>query len=181
MGAHSGGQSMPERCSLSSIPQQHGADPQHHFCLKDALETQKKDSQHVIGTMTRYTVFRRLEFRNRHVLGLLLTALSLSGCQLIQDQLDGNQAPALSDLVASPAERSSTPAGGLQLEHNIEGYLSCARLDERQRIEELWRSPTPSTPSKSRYTVMLRVDDGLNTAAGSVAVRVLEAEVKRRE
>ncbi len=40
----------------------------------------------------------------KHVLGLLLTALSLAGCQLIQDQLDGNQAPVVSHLMPDPSE-----------------------------------------------------------------------------
>ena len=36
---------------------------------------------------------------HKRVLDLLLITLGLSGCQLIQDQLDGNQPPILSDFV----------------------------------------------------------------------------------
>lgn len=122
----------------------------------------------------------------KHVLGLLLTALSLPGCQLIQDQLDGNQAPALSDLVAEPAEGQAPLLVGFSWHAaDIEGdTLSCTLVygDERQRIENCGEvANTFHTFEKpGGYTVVLRVDDGQNTAARSVAVRVLEAEVEER-
>lgn len=120
----------------------------------------------------------------KHVLGLLLTALSLSGCQLIQDQLDGNQVPALSDLVAEPAEGQAPLLVGFSWNAaDIEGdTLSCtlAYGSEQQQVENCGEvTNTFHTFEKpGGYTVVLWVHDGMNRAAKSVAVRVLEAEVK---
>lgn len=120
----------------------------------------------------------------KHILGLLLTTLSLSGCQLIQDQLDGNQAPALSDLVAEPAEGQAPLLVGFSWNAaDIEGdTLSCTLIhgSQRQQVENCGEVTNTfhTFEEPGGYTVVLRVDDGLNTAARSVAVKVLEAEVE---
>jgi cellulose 1,4-beta-cellobiosidase len=120
----------------------------------------------------------------KHVLGLLLTALSLSGCQLIQDQLDGNQAPAFSDLGAEPAEGQAPLLVGFSWNaDDVEGdTLSCTLVygNERQQVENCGEVTNTfhTFEEPGRYTVVLRVDDGLNTAARSVAVRVLKPEIK---
>ena len=75
----------------------------------------------------------------KRVLGLLLTTLGLSGCQLIQDQLDGNQPPVLSDFVAEPAEGQAPLLVGFSWSAaDVEGdALSCALVygSERQQVE----------------------------------------------
>ena len=120
----------------------------------------------------------------RHVLGLLLTTFSLSGCQLIQDQLDGNQAPALSNFVAEPAEgRAPLLVGFSWSATDIEGdTLSCTLLygNERQRVENCGEVTNTfhTFEEPGGYTVVLQAHDGMNRAARSVAVRVLEAEIE---
>lgn len=124
----------------------------------------------------------------KRVLGLLLTTLGLSGCQLIQDQLDGNQAPALSDFVAEPAEGQAPLLVGFSWSAvDIEGdTLSCTLMygNERQQVENCGEVTNTfhTFEEPGGYTVVLRVDDGLNAVARSVAVRVLEVEVgEKRE
>lgn len=124
----------------------------------------------------------------KRVLGLLLTTLGLSGCQLIQDQLDGNQAPALSDFVAEPAEGQAPLLVGFSWSAvDIEGdTLSCTLMygNERQQVENCGEVTNTfhTLEEPGGYTVVLRVDDGLNAVARSVAVRVLEVEVgEKRE
>ena len=41
---------------------------------------------------------------SKRVLGLLLITLGFSGCQLIQDQLDGNQAPVVSHIIPDTSQ-----------------------------------------------------------------------------
>lgn len=123
----------------------------------------------------------------RHVLGLLLTIFSLSGCQLIQDQLDGNQAPALSNFVAEPAEGQAPLLVGFSWSAaDIEGdTLSCTLLygNERQQVEncEEVTNTFHTFEEPGGYTVVLQVYDGTNRIAKSVAVRVLEAEIEGSE
>ena len=120
----------------------------------------------------------------RHVLGLLLTFLSLSGCQLIQDQLDGNQAPALSSFVAEPAEGQAPLLVGFSWSAaDIEGdTLSCTLLygNERQQVENCGEVTNTfyTFEEPGGHTVVLQVYDGTNRIAKSVAVRVLEGEVE---
>lgn len=120
----------------------------------------------------------------RYVLGLLLTFLSLSGCQLIQDQLGGNQAPALSDFVAEPAEgRAPLLVGFSWSAADIEGdTLSCTLVyeSERQQVENCGEVTNTfhTFEEPGGYTVVLHVHDGMNRVARSVAVRVLEVEIE---
>ena len=76
---------------------------------------------------------------SKRILGLLLTAVGLSGCQLIQDQLDGNQPPALSGFAAEPAEGQAPLLVGFSWSAaDVEGdALSCALVygSERQQVE----------------------------------------------
>jgi hypothetical protein len=44
----------------------------------------------------------------KQILGLLSNRLNLSGCQLIQHQLDGNQAPLVNHLMPDPSEGNSS-------------------------------------------------------------------------
>ena len=123
----------------------------------------------------------------RHVLGLLLTTFSLSGCQLIQDQLDGNQAPALNNFVAEPAEGQAPLLVGFSWSAaDIEGdTLSCTLLygNERQQVENCGEVTNTfhTFEEPGGYTVVLQVYDGTNRIAKSVAVRVLEAEIEGSE
>ena len=120
----------------------------------------------------------------KYVIGLLLTFLSLSGCQLIQDQLDGNQAPALSNFVAEPAEGQAPLLVAFSWSAaDIEGdTLSCTRLygNERQQVENCGEVTNTfyTFEEPGGYTVVLQVHDGMNKVAKSVAVRVLEPEIR---
>lgn len=121
----------------------------------------------------------------KHVLGLLLTALSLSGCQLIQDQLHGNQAPVVSHLMPDPPEGEAPLLVSFSWEvTDIEDdKLSCTLAyddGEEQKVENCGEvTNTFHTFQKpGGYTVVLNVVDGTNSVASSVAVRVLEAEVQ---
>ena len=117
----------------------------------------------------------------KRVLSLLLTALGFSGCQLIQDQLDGNQPPVLSDFVAEPAEGQAPLLVSFSWSAaDVEGnFLSCtlAYGSERQQVENCGEV-THTFAEPGGYTVVLQVHDGMNKAARSVAVRVLEPEIR---
>ena len=121
---------------------------------------------------------------SKRVLGLLLIALGLSGCQLIQDQLDGNQPPVLSDFVAEPAEGQAPLLVGFSWSAaDVEGdALSCTLVcgSERHQVEncEEVTHTFRTFAEPGGYTVVLQVHDGLNRAARSVAVRVLEEEME---
>ena len=120
----------------------------------------------------------------KYVFGLLLTTFSLLGCQLIQDQLDGNQAPTLSNFVAEPAEGQAPLLVGFSWSAaDIEGdTLSCTLLygNGRQRVENCGEVTNTfyTFEEPGGYTVVLQVYDGMNRAAKSVVVRVLEGEVE---
>jgi len=121
----------------------------------------------------------------KYLVVTLLVSLSLSSCAFIQDQLDGNQAPVVGTLVPEPAEGEAPLLVGFSWEvADIEGdALTCTLVyedGEEQRIDNCgelthtfhtFREP-------GGYTVKLHVDDGLNSVASSVAVRVLEAEIE---
>ena len=120
----------------------------------------------------------------KRVLGLLLTALGLSGCQLIQDQLGGNQPPVLSDFVAEPAEGQAPLLVGFSWSAaDVEGdALSCTLVygSEREQVENCGEvTHTFHTFAEpGGYTVVLQAHDGMNRAARSIAVRVLEEEME---
>ena len=113
----------------------------------------------------------------KRILGLLLTTLGLSGCQLIQDQLDGNRPPVLSDFVAEPAGGQAPLLVGFSWSAaDVEGdILSCTLVygSEREQVENCGEVPH-TFEEPGGYTVVLQVHDGMNRAARSVAVRVLE-------
>ena len=121
---------------------------------------------------------------HKRVLDLLLITLGLSGCQLIQDQLDGNQPPVLGDFVAEPAEGPAPLLVGFSWSAaDVEGdFLSCTLVygSERQQVENCGEvTHTFRTfEEPGGYTVVLQVHDGMNKAARSVAVRVLEPEIR---
>ncbi len=122
---------------------------------------------------------------SKRVLGLLLTALGLSGCQLIQDQLDGNQAPVVSHFMPDPSQGEAPLLVGFGWEvSDIEDdKLSCTLAyddGEEQRVENCGEvTNTFHTFQKpGGYTVVLNIVDGMNSVASSITVRVLEAEVQ---
>ena len=121
----------------------------------------------------------------KYLVVILLVSLSLSSCAFIQDQLGGNQVPVVGTLVPEPAEGEAPLLVGFSWEvADIEGdALTCAFVyddGEEQRIDNCgelthafhtFRKP-------GGYTVELHIDDGLNSVAASVAVRVFEAEIE---
>ena len=121
----------------------------------------------------------------KHILGLLLTALSLSGCQLIRDQLDRNQAPALSDLVAEPAKGEAPLLVGFTWSAaDAEGdALTCTlnfgdgATDEIESCGQVANHFHEYT-RLGGYVAVLNVSDGITTVSKSVAVRVIEAETE---
>lgn len=122
----------------------------------------------------------------KRVLGLLLTALGFSGCQLIQDQLDGNQAPALSDFVAEPAEGQAPLLVGFRWSAaDSEGDALTCTLDfdngATDKIEKCGQIANHfhKYTRLGGYVAVLNVSDGTTTVSKSVAVRVIEAETKK--
>jgi len=112
---------------------------------------------------------------------VLLLGLTLAGCEMIEDQLDGNQPPAVSEFVAEPAEGEAPLLVAFSWElADLEGdTLTCILTYEgaaRETVQNCGQvTDTFHTFEESGgYTVVLSVSDGLNTAAKSVAVRVLD-------
>lgn len=121
----------------------------------------------------------------KHIVASLLAAFTLSSCQLIEDQLDGNQAPVVGGLVPDPSEGEAPLLVGFSWDiADVEGdTLSCRLIygdGEEQTINNCGEVTNTfhTFEETGGYTVMLTVNDGLNRAAKSVAVRVLEAEVE---
>ncbi len=119
----------------------------------------------------------------KRVLSLLLTALGLSGCQLIQDQLDGNQAPAVSGFAAEPAEGQAPLLVGFSWRAaDPEGDALTCTLDfgdgATDRIENCGQVANHFHEYTwlGGYVAVLDVSDGTTTVSNSVAVRVIEAE-----
>ena len=121
----------------------------------------------------------------KYLVVVLLISLNLSSCDLIQVQLDGNQAPVVNALEPEPAEGEAPLLVGFSWEVvDMEGdTLTCTLVyddGEEQRIDncgELTHAfHTFSKPGG--YAAKLHVDDGLNSVASSAAVRVLEAEIE---
>lgn len=121
----------------------------------------------------------------KRVLGLLLTTLGLSGCQLIQDQLDGNQAPTLSDFAAEPAEGQAPLLVGFGWSAaDAEGdVLTCTlnfndgATDEIENCGQVANHFHEYTQSGG-YVAVLSVSDGTTMVSKSVAVRVIAAETE---
>lgn len=121
----------------------------------------------------------------KYLVVILLVSLSLSSCEFIQDQLDGNQAPVVSALTPEPAEGETPLLVGFSWEvADIEGdVLTCTLVyddGEEQRIDNCGElTHTFHTFRKpGGYTVELHIDDSLNSVASSVAVRVFETEIE---
>jgi hypothetical protein len=119
----------------------------------------------------------------KYIVAIFLAAFTLSSCQLIQDQLDGNQAPVVGELVPDPPEGDAPLLVGFSWNiADIEGdTLSCTLIyndGEEQRVDNCGEvTNTFHTFEKpGGYTVMLTANDGVNNAAASVAVRVLEGQ-----
>lgn len=122
----------------------------------------------------------------KRVLGLLLTALGFSGCQLIQDQLDGNRPPVLSDFVAEPAEGQAPLLVGFRWSAaDSEGDALTCTLDfdngATDKIEKCGQivNHFHEYTRLGGYVAVLNVSDGTTTVSKSVAVRVIEAETKK--
>lgn len=114
---------------------------------------------------------------------ILSATLGLTGCQLIQDQLDGNQPPTVGEFSAAPAEGNAPLLVGFSWEiADLEGdTLSCTLVygSQKRRVEDCGQVTDTfyTFEEPGGYAVVLTVDDGMNRAATSVAVRVLEAVV----
>ncbi len=122
---------------------------------------------------------------SKRIFAVLVVLFGLSGCELIQDQLDGNQAPVISALVPDPAEGDAPLLVGFSWEvADIEGdTLSCKLVygdGEEQQIDNCGEVTNTfyTFYDPGGYTVKLHVDDGFNSVVSSIAVRVLEAEVE---
>ncbi len=120
----------------------------------------------------------------KHLFAVALVLFGLSGCELIQDQLNGNQGPVVSALDPDPAEGEAPLLVGFSWEiADIEGdALTCTLAygnGEEQKIDNCGEVTNMfyTFYEPGGYAVKQRVDDGLNSVTSSVAVRVLEAEV----
>ena len=123
---------------------------------------------------------------SKRVLSFLLTTLGLSGCQLIQDQLDGNQPPVLSDFVAEPAEGQAPLLVGFSWSAvDSEGDALTCTLDFDDGVTDKIENCGQVANHFHEYTrlggyvTVLNVSDGTTTVSKSVAVRVIEAETKK--
>ena len=118
------------------------------------------------------------------ILILLFTATSLSSCQLIEDQLDGNQTPVVNNLTAEPAEGEAPLLVGFSWDvTDIEGdSLSCTLVygDKRQQVDDCGAvtNTFATFEEPGGYTVVLKIEDGVNRAARSTMLRILEPESK---
>lgn len=117
----------------------------------------------------------------KRIFAVAVVLVGLSGCELIQDQLDGNQAPVISALAPDPAEGDAPLLVGFSWEvADIEGdILSCTLVygDGEEQIDNCGEVTNTfyTFYDPGGYTVKLRVNDGFNSAVSSVAIRVLEA------
>lgn len=123
-----------------------------------------------------------MEPMSKRIFAVVVVLFGLSGCELIQDQIDGNQAPVISELVPDPAEGDAPLLVGFSWGvADIEGdTLSCKLVygdGEEQQIDNCGEVTNTfyTFYDPGGYTVKLRVDDGFNSVVSSVAVRVLEA------
>lgn len=114
---------------------------------------------------------------------IILAILGLSGCQLIQDQLDGNQPPAIGEFSAEPAEGEAPLLVGFGWDVvDLEGDMLACTLEFGDGAKETVENCADVTDTfhtfekPGGYTVMLTANDGVNNAAASVAVRVLEGQ-----
>lgn len=120
----------------------------------------------------------------KRIFTVTLVLIGLSGCELIQDQLDGNQAPVISALVPDPTEGNVPLLVGFSWEiADIEGDVLTCTLSygngEEQQIDNCAQVTDTfyTFYEPGGYAVELRVDDGLNSVVSSVAIGVLEAGV----
>lgn len=118
----------------------------------------------------------------KRIFAVTLVLIGLSGCELIQDQLDGNQPPVVSALVPDPAEGEAPLLVGFSWEvADIEGdTLTCTLVygnGDEQKIDNCDEVTNTfyTFYEPGGYAVRLVVNDGLNSVVSSVAVRVLEA------
>lgn len=116
---------------------------------------------------------------------VLALSLSLSGCQLIEDHLDGNQPPTIGEFSAEPAEGPAPLLVGFDWEavDLEEDILSCTLVFADGAEESIENCAEVTNAfytfeTTGGYTVVLKVDDGLNTVAASAPVRVLEVEIE---
>lgn len=118
---------------------------------------------------------------SKRIFAVALVLFGLSGCELIHDQLDGNQAPVISALVPDPAEGEAPLLVSFSWEvADIEGdTLTCTLVyddSEEQKVDNCGEVTNTfyTFYEPGGYTVKLRVEDKLNSVTSSVAVRVLE-------
>lgn len=116
---------------------------------------------------------------------IILAILGLSGCQLIQDQFDGNQPPAIGEFSAEPAEGEAPLLVGFGWDVvDLEGDMLACTLEFGDGAKETVENCADVTDTfhtfeePGGYTVVVRIADGLNTVAASVPVRVLEPETE---